>query len=234
MTDLDTQYILGHGFVRYIEHLGSDLRIVQAARVSYMSKSKGEEADKKLLEYLFKNRHTSPFEQCNVSLNIKMPIFIMRQFVRHRTFRLNEMSARYTELPEDFFIPMGWRTQDTLNKQGSLTQDSAIFNAVQSNRAKSAYDHSMQIYKLMIADGVAKEMARIVLPVGIFTEIVVNCDLHNLMHFLYLRTHKHAQIEMQELAWAMYRIAGQLFPWTMNLFDKYRPMMMEVLKLAPE
>ena len=97
--------VLDHGFVRYVDHFGSDQRIVEAARISYKSPSKGEEADKKLIGYLYKNKHGSPFEMAGVTLNIKMPIFVMRQYVRHRIQSLNEVSARYTELPNEFYVP---------------------------------------------------------------------------------------------------------------------------------
>jgi len=113
---------LDHGFVRLIDYLGTEQRIVEAARVSYKSPSKGDDADKKLIAYLYKNRHTSPFEQCNITYNIKLPLFVQGQLVRHRTQRLNQMSARYTEMPDEFYIPSEWRPQDTKNKQGSTEQ----------------------------------------------------------------------------------------------------------------
>jgi len=216
-----------HGYVRYIDHLGTDQRIVEAARVSYGGASKGDEADKKLLGYLFKNRHTSPFEQCNVTFNIKMPIFVMRQLVRHRTFRLNEWSGRYSELKDEFYEPECWRRQDFKNKQGS-TEDSSVhwnhFNdAILAIAQKQAYDH----YQSLLANGVAKELARIVLPVSIYTEIYVNCDLHNLIHFFNLRLDPHAQKEIQDVAKAMLHITEHLFPWTIELFDKFKPKMVE-------
>ena len=114
--------VLDHGYVRYIDHLGSDQRICEAARISYKSPSKGDEQDKKLIAYLWRNKHTSPFEMVKLTLNIKLPIFVMRQYVRHRMQNLNEMSARYTELPNEFYIPKKWRKQDTKNKQGSISE----------------------------------------------------------------------------------------------------------------
>lgn len=223
------EYLLAqppHGYVRYIDHLGTDQRIVEAARVSYGGASKGEETDRKLLEYLFKNRHTSPFEQCNITFNIKMPIFLMRQFVRHRTFRLNEWSGRYSELKDQTYMPATWRKQDDKNKQGSVeTQE--IDQVKTSILAQSAYNYSYSIYQDLLKIGVAKEQARMVLPVGIYTEIYVNCDLHNLIHFFNLRTDPHAQKEIQDVAWAMLTIAEKLFPWTIALFDKYKPRMVQ-------
>lgn len=212
--------VLDHGYVRYVEHLGTDQRIVEAARVSYGAPSKGEEADKKLLGYLYKNRHTSPFEQCSITFNIKMPIFVMRQFVRHRTFRLNEVSARYTELPDEFYLPEEWRGQDMKNKQGSVKWDQN--QQICSIMADYAYGVAYDEYQKLIAEGVARELARIVLPVAIYTEIYVNCDLHNLMHFLRLRLDPHAQLEIRVFAEAMKSIATELFPWTMEAFDRYK------------
>lgn len=211
-----------HGYVRYIDHLGTDQRIVEAARVSYGSPSKGEEADKKLLMYLYRNRHTSPFEQCNITFNIKMPIFCMRQFVRHRTFRLNEFSGRYSEMPDEFFYPPVWRKQDTKNKQGSIQEIDSEWQGMVYHTAKEAYDFVYKLYKVLInVYGVAKEQARMILPVGIYTEIYVNCDLHNLMHFLRLRLDAHAQSEIQDIAVAMKLIAKELFPWTFEAFERY-------------
>lgn len=214
-----------HGYVRYIDHLGTDMRIVEAARVSYGGASKGEEADKKLLEYLFKMRHTSPFEQCNITFNIKMPIFCMRQFVRHRTFRLNEWSGRYSELKDQFYAPEIWRRQDFKNKQGSVNDSSVNWNNYNEAVAHIAFKAAYDAYTQLLANGVAKELARIVLPVAVYTEIYVNIDLHNLIHFFNLRLDLHAQKEIQDIAWAMLSIAEQLFPWTIAMFDKYKPRM---------
>jgi thymidylate synthase (FAD) len=211
-----------HGYVRYIDHMGDDTRIVEAARVSYGAGSKGEEADKKLLKYLFINRHTSPFEQCNITFNIKMPIFIMRQFVRHRTFRLNELSARYTDMSDEFFLPDKWRKQDMKNKQSSQIHDDVDFNELATHAAQEAYDKTYKLYRYMIdALGVGKEQARMILPVGLYTEIYINVDLHNLIHFFNLRTDSHAQKEIRDVAWAMVKITENLFPWSIDLWSQY-------------
>ncbi len=228
-----------HGHVRYIDHLGSDQRIVESARVSYQSPSKGEEADKKLLHYLWKNRHTSPFEQCNITFNIKMPIFIMRQFVRHRTFKLNEWSGRYSELSDEFFVPSQWREQlKKGNKQGSAAPGSfdIVYFGANNSRSEPAevwqaknkvmvddfHRHAYDIYNELLHRGVAKELARVVLPVSIYTEIYVNCDLHNLLHFLTLRTDSHAQQEIQDVANAMLLITKSLFPWTIEAWENFK------------
>jgi thymidylate synthase (FAD) len=220
--------IPSHGYVRYIDHMGDDLRIVEAARVSYGAGSKGEELDKKLLRYLFKNRHTSPFEQGIVAFNIKMPVFVMRQLVRHRTFRLNEFSGRYSQMPDEFYEPEVWRRQDLENKQGSVLPpvNDRQNNTWQMNNTeilRNAYALAFLTYESLLHRGVAKELARIILPVGIYTEIYMNVDLHNLMHFFYLRTDSHAQKEIRDFAWAMVQIAEQLFPWSIALWNEFKP-----------
>lgn len=225
-----TIQILGDGHVIYLDHLGSDLRIAEAARVSYLQGTKGIQADTKLIRYLFLNRHTSPFEQCNVTFEIKMPIFVMRQFVRHRTFRLNEVSGRYVELPDQFYSPNRFRAQQSEgNKQGSQFGLSDVINEEARTVSDDCYIVCYTAYKTLLALGVAKELARIVLPVATFTQIHVNIDLHNLLHFLYLRTDHHAQLEIQELAAAMAFIANELFPITGNLFRQFVPKMVERL-----
>lgn len=228
---------LDHGYVRYIDHMGSDLRIIEAARVSYKSKSKGEEADKKLLFYLWKNKHTSPFEMCKITLNIKLPIFVMRQYVRHRMQNLNEVSARYTELSEEFYIPKIWRHQDTKNKQGGIEDnklelkhsynitdiDGSLYQTNNISKVlEGIYNQTYSFYKEMIEAGVAKEMARIILPVGIYTEIYACWDMKNLLHFITLREDFHAQAEIQEYGRAIKSICKELFPWTMEAYEKFK------------
>lgn len=225
MTDLtEPLEIPPHGYVRYVDHLGSDMRVVEAARVSYMGASKGPEKDRKLLNYMLQHRHTSPFEQCSITFNIKMPIFVMRQFVRHRMFRLNEESARYTELQSEFFLPDVWRVQDTKNKQGGLIDPAKgdVWNDENTMLASELHLQCHNTYKLLLQRGVAREQARMVLPVSIYTEIYVSCDLHNLMHFLRLRMDSHAQKEIQDVANAMHCIAVYLFPWTMDAFRRFQ------------
>ena len=233
--------VLDHGFVRYIDHMGTDERIVEAARISYKSPSKGPDQDKKLLHYLYKNRHTSPFEMVKITLNIKMPIFVMRQFVRHRMQNLNEMSARYTELPEEFYIPTKWRKQDTNNKQGSVEDNdwNPVFHEIgwsdgtfraerisydisTSEKVEEFCKESYSLYKSLIEKGIAREMARMVLPINIYTEIYCCWDLKNLMHFLQLREDSHAQFEIQEYARAIKEIVKEFFPVTIEAFDKYK------------
>lgn len=215
--------VLDHGYVRLIDWMGTDERIVEAARISYKSPSKGPDQDKKLLHYLYKNKHTSPFEMCKVTLNIKLPIFVMRQYVRHRMQNLNEMSARYTELPDEFYIPTKWRKQDVKNKQGSvLTDEFDQRHEFFSEQLKETCEISYKTYQSLLKQGVARELARMVLPINIYTEIYCCWDLKNLMHFLQLREDSHAQFEIQEYARAIKEIVKKLFPITIEAFDSYK------------
>ena len=226
---------LDHGFVRLVDWMGSDRDIVEAARVSYKSPSKGDDQDKRLLQYLWKNKHTSPFEMVKIKLNIKLPIFCMRQYVRHRMQNLNEVSARYTQLPNEFYIPDSWRPQDTKNKQGSVetedwnpvvyTRPSPTFEEIPvdaTEALKEACDRAYSTYTHMLNAGIAREMARMVLPVNIYTEIYCCWDLKNLIHFITLRDDSHAQAEIVEYSRAIKRIAQELFPWTLEAYDKYK------------
>ena len=213
--------VLDHGFVRYIDHMGTDLDILEAARISYKSPSKGEEADKKLLAYLWKHKHTSPFEMIKVKFNIRLPIFVMRQYVRHRMQNLNEVSARYTQLPNEFYIPDKWRKQDTKNKQGS-TESPHLDNYQITNAVVRQCGLSYQTYESLLQQGVAREMARMVLPLNIYTEIYSCWDMKNLLHFITLRDDAHAQAEIQEYGKAVKKICQELFPWTMEAYEKYK------------
>lgn len=213
--------VLDHGFVAYVDHMGSDNAICRAARISYSRHGVEEdpEKDRKLIARLFHDKHTSPFEMGRIVFNIKMPIFVMRQFVRHRMQNLNEVSARYTELPEEFYIPQVWRIQDPANRQGSAGElgrtESSILSANLELRCQEAH----RLYKQMLNEGVAREMARMVLPVNIYTEIVCCWDMNNLLKFFALRDDAHAQAEIQDYARPMKAIAQQLFPFVMEAYE---------------
>lgn len=215
--------VLDKGYVRYIDHMGSDRRIVESARVSYGSSNKTEEEDKKLLTYLYKNKHTSPFEMCKITLDFKMPIFIQRQYIRHRMQNVNEFSMRYKEAPEEFYIPSEWRSNLKLgqNKQQSIENkelDHEYLSAMLSEHCKTSYS----IYTKLIQLGVAREMARIVLPLNIYTYFYATWDLKNILHFITLREDAHAQAEIQEYGKAIKQIIIELFPWTMECFAKFK------------
>lgn len=208
-----------HGFVRYIDHMGDDLAIVEAARVSYRSPSKGPEADWKLLKYLFGHKHTSPFEMVKVKFNIKMPIFVCRQLIRHRMQNFNEVSARYVELLEEYYLPSFFRIQDDKNKQGSMEGVELNHTELQSE-VNTAYRFAHRTYQSLLKKGVAREQARIVLPVGIYTEFYTCWDLNNLLKYLFLREDGHAQSEHRDYATAMKDIAEELFPETFKLYNQ--------------
>ena len=233
--------VLDHGYVRYIDHMGSDERICEAARISYKSPSKGREQDQKLINYLWKNKHTSPFEMVKLTVNIKLPIFVMRQYVRHRMQNLNEVSARYTELPNEFYIPTKWRKQDTKNKQGSVVDKDWDWPAPElgdistheafSQQLRQHCEDCYKLYQQYIKNGVAREMARMVLPLNIYTEIYACWDMKNLLHFITLRDDSHAQQEIQEYGKVVKAMCKELFPMTMNAYERYK---WELVDLYPE
>lgn len=221
--------VLDHGFVRYVDKMGTDRRICEAARISYKSPSKGKKQDEKLIQYLWKHRHTSPFEMVKISFNIKLPIFIMRQFVRHRMQNLNEVSGRYTQLGSEFYYPNEWRKQDTKNRQGSVKEEnwkpylSFGRDAIDAtNELKRHCESSYYLYQKMIEAGIAREMARMVLPINIYTEIYSTWDMNNLLKFFALRDEEHAQEEIQVYAKAMKQICRSVFPLVMKAYDKYK------------
>jgi len=223
--------VLDKGYVRYIDHMGSDTRIVEAARVSYNQPSKGEEKDKKLLKYLFKNGHSSPFEMCKITFELKMPLFVAAQFNRHRMQSLNYVSHRYTEPEEDFYIPSVWRKQSSHNKQVSDVVNDWEPYAVGSFPVTEKYNGheavsecfelqchtALHMYKSMVESGIGREMARMILPQNLYTRCYSCWDLNNLIKFLKLRDHPHAQWEIQEYAKAMKEITREHFPWTIEL-----------------
>ena len=221
--------VLDYGYVRLVDWFGTDGRICESARISYKSPSKGDDADKKLIAYLWKNKHTSPFEQVSITYNIKLPLFVQGQMVRHRTQRLNQVSSRYTEMTEEFYIPKEWRKQDTKNKQGSVQESNwnpmlsyGDLSVNATSDLKRHCDACYTVYKKMIEAGVAREMARVVLPQNLYTEIYSNWDLNNLTRFFTLRMDTHAKWEIRQYAEAMYEIAKKLYPWTIAAYDRYK------------
>ena len=218
--------VLDHGFVRLVEHMGSDLSIVRNARVSYDAEWRaGEDAgkDEKLIRYLMKNRHTSPFESVVFSFDVKAPIFVFRQWHRHRTWSFNEISARYAALPAEFYVPDVDQitTQSTDNKQ---MRTSVIHPAAGGFRDRIAYhcQNSHAEYQSLIAEGCTRELARGVLPVNTYSHMFATVDLHNLFHFLTLRLHEHAQYEIRVYAEAMLTLIEPIVPVAVAAFREYR------------
>ncbi len=210
-----------HGHVILLDYMGSDEDIVDAARISY--DRKGSTADRTLLRYLLRHRHTSPFEMAELKFELKMPIFVARQWVRHRTASMNEVSARYTELPDEMFVPEEFAVQSTDNKQGRLhpaypsdQNDELLRNTIyQSNAVSYKY------YEELLSHDVSRELARGVLPLNIYTKFVWKIDLHNLFHFLKLRLDPHAQQEIRDYAEILENFVARYFPFSHEAFVDY-------------
>jgi len=217
--------VLDHGHVRLVESMGSDLSIVRNARVSYDAEWRAGDddgKDAKLLNYLLKNKHTSPFESCVFTFDVKAPIFVFRQWHRHRTWSFNEISARYAELPEEFYVPELEQitTQSASNKQMRTAEQNQ--SAEEIRRTISvAGQVAFADYKRMIALGCPREIARSVLPVGTYSHMFATCDLHNLFHFLKLRLHSHAQYEIRVYADAMLELIEPIVPISVAAFREH-------------
>ena len=227
--------ILDHGFIRVIDYMGDDAAVVQAARVSYGAGTKKIREDAGLINYLMRHRHTSPFEMCELKIHVKMPIFVARQFLRHRVASANEVSGRYSILDREFYMPVPEQlaTQAKTNRQGrggALNEfESARVLEILRVDAASAYAHYEEMLNEIdgqIVDperqGLARELARMNLPVSLYTQLYWKMDLHNLLHFLNLRADAHAQYEIRVYAEALIEIVKQWVPNTYAAFMDYR------------
>ncbi len=228
--------VLDHGFVRVIDYMGDDAAIVQAARVSYGRGTKKVQNDGGLINYLMRHRHTTPFEMCEIKYHIKLPIFVARQWIRHRTANVNEYSARYSILDKEFYIPAPEHlaAQATTNRQGRgdvLTGDEAarVLDLLREDAIR-CYDHYAEMLNEDEAgnvidpgrDGLARELARMNLPVNTYTQWYWKTDLHNLLHFLSLRADPHAQYEIRAYADIMLDTVKRWVPIASDAFDEYR------------
>jgi len=211
--------VLDKGFVRLVDFMGGDLRAVQSARVTFGSASKGEERDRKLIEYLLANAHFTPFEHCSFQLHVKCPIFVARQWMRHRWGSYNEVSARYTEVKDEFYTPAEFRVQDAHNKQGSLAGAKLDQRRLLEDYA-AAQEASFAAYRGLLEAGVAREMARMVLPVAQYTQFHWTVNARSLFNFLSLRADAHAQREIRDYAEALIKIFRAKMPWTWEAFEK--------------
>lgn len=235
--------VLDHGFVAVKDYMGEDLSILQMARMSYGKGTKGTGDDRALLRYLMRQMHTSPFEGCVIKLHVKLPIFVMRQWVRHRTASLNEYSARYSILPDEFYLPEPAQlaVQSTDNKQGrgaqlSPEQAAEVLRILRED-ARAAF---ASYHRLLNADedgnaidpdsaGIARELARIGLPLSTYTQMYWQTNLHNLMHFLRLRADPHAQWEIRVYAEKILEIMADWVPLTHEAFRDYQ---LEAVRLS--
>ena len=223
-TDMYTHIpVLDKGFVRLVDTMGDDSAVVQAARVSYAKGTKTYRQDEKLIRFLLKHLHTTPFEMCEIKLHIKAPLFVTQQWLRHRTANVNAQSARYSIVEEEFYLPSAdvVQPQALTNRQGR----EGSFDANQANDIilfiKESTQNAYKTYQDLLARGVARELARIVLPVNMYTEFYWKIDLHNLMRFLMLRCAQDAQYEIRAYAKAILEIFKNWMPVTYRAFDDY-------------
>lgn len=213
--------VLDKGFVKLIHYMGNDKLIADCARVSYGKGTKTKRQDEKLINYLWKNKHTTPFEMPRLIFHIKAPIFVARQWFRHRTASYNEISARYSEVRNEFYLPNSGRlqTQCNKNKQASSGQEVANSNNL-INKIEEFFVKSHKLYEESLGEGVARETARIVLPVSVYTEFIFGIDLKNLLHFINLRDASDAQYEIREYAKVILLILNELFPMAIQAFKE--------------
>ncbi|MCR9125132.1 MAG: FAD-dependent thymidylate synthase [Rhodobacteraceae bacterium] len=220
--------VLDHGFVRVIDYMGDDAAICQAARVSYGRGTKSVQNDEGLIRYLMRHWHSTPFEMCEIKLHVKLPVFVARQWIRHRTANVNEYSARYSILDREFYIPEPdhVNAQSTVNNQGrgGVLEGAEAARVLEILKADSAraYDN----YEAMISQdgqaGLARELARMNLPANIYTQWYWKVDLHNLFHFLRLRADAHAQYEIRVYADQICRLVADWVPFAYRAFEDYR------------
>lgn len=222
----DAIKVLDHGFVYLKSVYGTDITVAESARISYGQGTKKLSDDRNLIRYLLRHNHTSPFEQIEATFIFKLPLFVMGQLVRHRTANINQYSGRYSEMPEEYYIPNEWRLQSRTNKQGSedtIQYDPLTFDR---NMAKfnqnTAEEAAQQEYSNRLKSGISRELARTVLPQSQYTLCVWKCDVHNIMHFLKLRLDPHAQYEMRVYAEAMFNLLKPKFPIVIEAFEDYK------------
>lgn len=221
-----------HGFINVVDVMprlvepGSllccDQAIVDSARVSYSGGTTRKSTDAGLIKYLFKNKHTSPFEMVQFKFHVSAPIFVIRQWQRHRMATYNEVSGRYSVLDEKFWKPTEFRKQSQTNKQGSSDEPfDPMVNEELLDEYETHLQNSYKLYERMITSGVAREMARTVLPLSTYTEMYVKTDLHNLLRFIKLRSDYHAQQEIRDYSLALEKILEEYCPITMEAYREF-------------
>lgn len=213
--------VLDYGYLQYIDGFGSDACVAAAARVSYAQNTK-KSNDEGLIRYLMRHKHTSPFEMVEVKFQIRMPIFVARQWIRHRTANVNEVSGRYSKLDRLYYNPQLFKKQSTTNHQGSGDYlDKALQTPLIKDYQKYC-DAAMDLYDYLLSCGVSKEQARYVLPLSTYTTIIWKIDLHNLFHFIKLRLPNNAQYEIRVYAKALYDFCCIRFPISTKAFYDYQ------------
>ena len=219
----DERYVqvLDKGFVGLVDYMGTDNSVVQAARVSYGTGTKKVQEDRGLIRYLMRHEHTTPFEMCEVKFHIRLPIFVMRQLIRHRTAQVNEYSGRYSVMTDEFYVPKKFEKQSKTNMQGrdeSLDDQQGKLTWMMDDVHNNAYG----MYEELLELDVARETARAVLPVSNYTEAYWKCNIKNFLHMAWLRMDSHAQWEIQEFARAMYGLVKPLYPVICEAFEDYK------------
>lgn len=217
------KHVLNHGFIGLVDHMGSDESIVRAARVSYQGGTRPVSEDRHLIRYLVRHKHSSPLEMAECVFHLKMPIFVARQWVRHRTASMNEESARYSVIKDKFYIPApaDIKPQSASNKQGREGEfDLNYALSLQSVMAAQNTD-SFEDYSVLLTHGLSRELARTVLPVATYTSFYWKANLRNILHFLSLRLDSHAQMEIRVYAEAMRDIIKPLFPLAVEAWEDY-------------
>lgn len=215
---------LDHGYVALADVMGDDRTAAKTARTSYRTKhEKTAEEDAKLTDYLVRNRHTTPLEFCQIRFYMKLPIFVARQFIRHRTASVNEISLRYVKANREFYVPdlARCQKQSSTNKQGSALE-TVEDPAACASLIRSACDDSFTVYESLVARGLSNELARTVLPLGTYTEWYWQSDLHNTLHCIGLRTDAHAQYEIRVYAHAMLSLLRDYFPTVVDAWERVR------------
>ena len=219
----------GIGKVELVDAIGSDLTIVNSARVSFgVHKSELDDKDKKLIRYLIKHKHTSTLEHCFVTFRVKVPLFIRSQHHRHRVWSYNEISRRYTAENLEFYEPVKFRTQHTSNRQASNENDlidPVVYEVGEVTASKAIRDHHLAavfLYEEMMRKGVCREQARGILPQNLYTEYYCSANLNNILKFIELRSHEGAQLEIQKVAEAMLKILEDLYPETLKAYNEVK------------
>lgn len=209
--------VLDKGFIRLVDSMGGDSAVVESARVSYGSGTKGAEKDRKLLNYLLRHDHMTPFEQAVFKFHVSAPLFVMRQWIRHRMSSYNEISARYTEVKDEFYSPEIWRAPDPKNKQASQASPQIDQKHCRETLEK-ATQSAFAAYHELIKAGAARELARMVLPVNLYTQFYWTVNARSLMHFITLRADANAQWEIQKYAEALAGVFAERMPWTWEAY----------------
>ena len=227
--------VLDHGFIRVVDYMGDDASVVQAARVSYGQGTRRARDDENLIRYLMRHRHSTPFEMCEIKFHVKLPVFVARQWIRHRTANVNEYSARYSVLEDEFYLPRAEdvAAQSPQNSQGRGGALPAAEARDAIERLRRGAERAYADYEALLneragekldpeREGVARELARVALPLGVYTQWYWKIDLHNLLHFLELRCDRHAQAEIRAYAEAVSLLVAAWVPMVWRAFRDYR------------